>query len=571
MDNQVIKTDVLVIGAGIAGITAAIEAKDRGADVVLTTKGLLGRDGAATWMAGYGCQAALQPPDTPEIHAQDTIRAGRFLNDQELVYKLTREIPALVKRMNQWGIRYRKVDGKLVMMRLPGETYPRVPALERPAEYAGHEYRKVFPKQVRKRDINVLEDFQVIDLLTNKGSVVGAVGFDLREGDIKVINAKLTIMATGGHMGVYKVTTSPCATGDGSAMGYRAGVRMADMEFADFYSYTAIWPPITTGEIWPTAFRYELNAILYNKVGEDFMRRYTGPRRVPPLAIQREVKEGRGSPHGGAYLSLRHLPTNLIRDFLTPMGPVKWLDKLKSIGFDITNDAVEVAPAGLCSFGGCDINVNCETSIPGLYAAGEVASRREGAYTNAGNSIPLCLALGYVAGVEAGKKFADTQLLPVEEQQVADVRTNIFGVMEREKGLSPIQVKQEVQNVLGEYGSLVGRTDERLKKGLSEIERVRKESLPRVSVSAKDRRYNLEWADALTARNMTDVVELILRAALTRTESRGLHFREDYPEEHPEWLKRIMLQKKDSKIEVSTEPVTFPYFKPEEKKTKDGR
>ena len=235
MDKSVIKTDILIIGAGIAGIFAAIEASEGGADVVLTTKGLLGKDGAATWMAGYGIQAALQPPDSPEVHAQDTIKVGRFLNDQELVYALTNEVPGLVQKLDKWGVRFRKEKGKFVMMRLPGETYPRVPALGKAGQYAGHEYRRVLPKEVRKRGIHIIEDIRIVDLLKSDNNVVGAVGLDLKEGKIKVFNSKVTILATGGHMGCYEVTTSPCATGDGSAMAYRAGVDIADMEFADFY------------------------------------------------------------------------------------------------------------------------------------------------------------------------------------------------------------------------------------------------------------------------------------------------------------------------------------------------
>lgn len=561
-DDSVVKADVLVIGAGIAGIFAAIEANDLGADVTLITKGLLGQDGAATWMAGYGLQAALYPPDSPEIHAQDTIKAGRFLNDQELVYTLTKEIPALVRKLNRWGVRYRKENGKFVMWRLPGETYPRVPALARAGQYAGHEYRRVLTKEIRRRNIKVLEDIAIVDLLQSDGSVVGAVGLDIRQGSLNVFKAKSTILATGGHMGCYRVTTSPCATGDGSAMAYRAGAEIADMEFADFYAYTAIWPPITVGEIWPTAFRYELNGILYNGVGDDFMRRYTGAKNVPPMAIQREVQEGRGSAHGGAYLSIRHLPANLIRNFLDQMGGVKWLERLEAVGFDIYNDAVEVAPAGLCSFGGCNINLKCETNIHGLYAAGEIAARREGAYTTAGNSIPLCMALGCIAGRETARRASEIEIPRIDEEQVDELYRNMLVPMEREEGLSPIQVKQAIQDILGEYAGLVGRTKERLEKGLSEIERLRQEDLTRLSVSAKNKKFNLEWAGAITVRNMTDITELIIRAALTRTESRGLHFREDFPEEHPEWLKRIIMVKRGEKVITTIEPVTFPYMKP---------
>ncbi|MBF8254385.1 MAG: FAD-binding protein, partial [Deltaproteobacteria bacterium] len=395
---------MLIIGAGVAGIAAAIEAQAQGAEPLLVTKGAFGRDGAATWISGYGFQVAANPPDSADIHFADTVKVGRFMNDQKLLRRLIPEIIRQHKNLDEWGVRYLKENSRYVMMRLPGETHPRVPRLTIPGEWAGQEYRRSLTRQVKQRRIRVIEDLFVSDLIATPDGVAGAVSLDLRKGTFLIIEAKETILATGGHMGAYHTTTIPQASGDGAAAAFRAGVALTDMEFADFYAYTAIWPPVTVGEIWPSVFRYELNAKLLNGLGEDLKEKYRGPERVPPLAIEREVKAGRGSPHGGAFLSIRHNAPEEIERVFARMGHPKWLKRLNAMGFDVTKQDIEVAPAGIVSFGGCKVDENCATDMPGLYAAGEVAASREGAYTNAGNSLPLALAMGAIAGREVGAR-----------------------------------------------------------------------------------------------------------------------------------------------------------------------
>ncbi len=564
IEKQHLAVDVLVVGAGAAGIIAAIEAQEQGVDVLLVTKGVFGRDGAATWTAGYGFQVAAKPPDSPEIHFADTIRVGRFMNDQKLVHRLISEIIPQHKNLDQWGVRYLKENGDYVMLRLPGESQPRVPSLRIPGEWAGQEYRRSLTRQVKKRGIRVVEDLFVFDLIATRDGIAGAVALDLRKGSFLVIQAKETILATGGHMGAYRMTTIPQASGDGTAAAFRAGITLTDLEFADFYAYTAIWPPVTVGEIWPSIFRYELSAKLLNGLGEDLREKYRGPERVPPLAIEREIKAGRGSPHGGAYLSIRHNPPEAIEKLLTRMGHPKWLKRLRAIGFDVTKQDIEVAPAGIVSFGGCKVDENCATATPGLFAAGEAGASREGAYTNAGNTLPLCMAMGAISGREAASR-AKMQNHPISaDGQVEELCRQAMEPMLRKKGIRPIQVRRKIQEVLAGYGSLIGRTEERLTEGLQKIRDIKKSELGEMCATVKDRTFNREWSEALEVRNIADVTELILTAARERKESRGLHYREDFPKEDKSWLKHIILKKDGEEIRITTEPVTFPYLSPPE-------
>lgn len=564
IETEHLTVDVLVVGAGVAGITAAIEAQEQGVEVLLVTKGVFGRDGAATWTAGYGFQVGLNPPDSPEIHFADTIRVGRFMNDQKLVHRLILEIPRQHRNLDEWGVRYLKENGRYLMMRLPGESYPRVPRLSIPGEWAGQEYRRSLTRQVRKRGIRTIEDLFIFDLISTRDGVAGAVALDLRRGSFLVIQAKETILATGGHMGSYRTTTIPQASGDGTAAAFRAGITLTDMEFADFYAYTAIWPPVTVGEIWPSVFRYELNGKLLNSLGEDLKEKYRGPERVPPLAIEREIKAGRGSPHGGAYLSIRHNSPEEIERVLGRMGHPKWLKRLKAMGFDVTKQDIEVAPAGIVSFGGCKVDENCASDMPGLYAAGEAGASPEGAYTNAGNSLPLCMAMGAIAGREAGTRAKkNNQHIPLDGK-VQELCRQALEPLLREKGIRPIQLRRKIQEILAEYGSLIGRTEERLTEGLEKIRKIKKSQLGEMCVAVKGGTFNLEWRDALEVRNIADVTELILIGAKERKESRGLHHRQDFPREDKRWLKHVVLKKDGEEIRITTEAVTFPYLSPPE-------
>ena len=566
--REIQQTDVLIIGAGVAGIRAAIEAASRGVGVILTTKGAFGADGAATWMAGSGFQTALFPPDSVGQHAEDTIRAGKYLNNQELVFKCLSLGPRTIAELEGWGFRFSKADSKYFQVLYPGHRYPRsmrhAASLSR---FLGSEFRKVLPRQVRRRRrITVLEDLFVTDLLISDSGVTGAVALDIVSGEFKLITAKSTILATGGFMSCYEfATASPAATGDGHGIAYRAGARMMDMEFVQFMPLTALWPLSVRGDITAYSMLVELRPIFYNKLGERFMERYFpemkdfAPREAQGRAIAKEVREGRGSPHGGAYLTLRHLPKNLLDEYLSAQEYVPLIVKLRDAGFDIYRDGLEVGPAAHYVHGGCWVNERCETNLPGLYAIGEVGSGgKDGADRLAGNSLPFCFAMGIIGGQEAAERAKNMESPKINETQAEELIRRSSAYMERSEGISPFQLKGKVRKIMSQ-SAVFARSKEGLEKGIAEIEKMKAEDMPRLYCAAKNKRFNIESVEVLEAHNMVGVAEGVLRSALMRTESRGLHERADFPDEDPAWLKHVMIEKKGDTMSLSTEPVVFPF------------
>jgi succinate dehydrogenase/fumarate reductase flavoprotein subunit len=570
MLKKTIVTDVLVIGGGIAGIRAAIEASEQNVSVILANKGQVGKDGAAVWMAGGGYQVALYPPDSIEQHVEDTIKAGKYLNNQTLVHTFLSVVPETVKDLVKWGARFAKKEGKYIQIQLPGETHPRSLSHSIIGESLGGEYRKVLPRQVKMRKgIKTLSDTFIVDLISNGETVTGAVGVDVRSGDLVAIQAKSTILATGGFMALFDFTTAnPTLTGDGHGMAYRAGARMMGMEFIQFFPAAALWPHTVYRDNYPYTLVWRLRGIFYNAIGERFMERYFpvekdfATREAMSKAIYREVKEGRGSAHGGAYLSFRHLPRNLINIFLEELKDNPFMQSLKDAGVDIREDAVEIGPAAHYVQGGCWVNERCETSLSGLYAVGEVGSgAKDGADRLAGNALPFCMAMGYIAGNEAAKSAQVTAAQKLNKTHMETVCTEAQAPMECKEGVRPFHVKKEIRSLMSRY-MIYDRNKDELEIGIKELARIREEELPKLYVSAKTKRFNLEWVEALEVRNMLDTAEMSMRAALMREESRGLHQRSDFPEERKEWLKHIIIDRKQDKMGFATEPVTFPYVKP---------
>ena len=564
------KTDVLIIGGGIAGIRAAIEATDQGVEVILTTKGAFCKDGAATWMAGNGFQAALYPPDSIEVHVKDTIKGGKYLNNQKIVKTFLSLGPKAVEDMYKWGVRLLKKDGKFYQLPFPGHSYPRS-VCGKPGLFLGPEYKKALFRQVKRRKIKVEEDTFITDLLVSDKEVVGAIGLDVRRGEIKVYRAKSTILATGGFMGCYEFTTAnPTATGDGHAMAYRAGVKMMDMEFIQFIPAATLWPANLRGDVYPYMLWINLHPIFYNSLGERFLERYYpdvkdwATREAVARAIVKEVRAGRGSPHGGAYMSFSHLPRNLVDNFLERAGGVHFFRKLKEVGVDIRYDAIEVAPGAHYVQGGCWINKKCETSYKGLYAVGEVGSGgKDGADRLAGNSITFCLAMGYIAGREAAERAKEVSLSEVDKRDVEKFSQKIYAPLKRKNGKRPVEIKKAIREIMSTYAFLE-RDEEGLQFALKKLGEIREKDLPRLATLAKNKIFNVEWVDALEAINMVEVAEMVCNAALMRTESRGLHQRTDYPNSDPAWLRHIIIEKIGEEVKFSTEPVDLSIITPDE-------
>jgi len=566
------QTDILIVGGGAAGIVAAVEAHDNGVkNIILANKGPFGRDGAAIWMAGWGFEVALYSPDSVDKHVEDTIKGGKFMNNQKLVKTFLSLAPRAIHDLSKWGMRLAKEGDKYRQFFLPGHSYPRNPNHVRLGTMLGAEYRKAMPPQVRRRkNVDIIDDLFIFDLLKNGNEVVGAIGMDLTTGDPVVINSKITMLATGGFMGCYDFTTASHAlTGDGHGAAFRAGATMTGMEFIQFMPNTAIWPEIVSGDVYPYNLLNSMYAVFFNRMGDRFMERYYpvekdwATREAAARAITKEVREGRGSPHGGAYLSMRHLPRNLINEFLERSRDSEFLKSLKRIGFDIRDDAIEVGPGAHYVQGGCWIDEKCKTNLERFYAIGELGSGgKDGADRLPGNSLPYCMAMGYIAGKDAAEVVQSSNMPKLDNDQVEMLTRKLQAPLDRKEGVYPQEIKDKVRQILRK-SAIFHRNEEQLNEGIKELEDIRENMLPKIATQTKSSTYNQEWMAALEAENMVDVTEMLLRSALMREESRGLHEREDFPKVDPDWMKHIIIQRAGDEMSFSTEPVTFPYVKPE--------
>jgi succinate dehydrogenase/fumarate reductase flavoprotein subunit len=541
---QEMKTDVLIIGSEGAGSRAAIEAARHGVQVCMLTKGKFGMSGS-TIVAGAdvdvdsrNAKHLLNLPgderDSPEAFFEDILTEGKDINNQKLVKLHVEQAPLRLKEMANWGM---KITG---LIHAPGHRYPRG------VYTSGVEIMRVLKAQVKNLPIKIMEFMLVLDLLLKEGRVAGAVVLNLLSGKIFVISAKAIILATGGGMTIYSVYTSPQdLTGDGQAMAWRAGADLVDMEMIQFLPCTFVSPPIWRGFGFPFALgpMGGLDSWLLNKYGNRFMKDWD-PERMErttrdrlSIAIMNEILEGRGSSSNGVYLSFAHLPYNLI-DFLKewyakPTLTSDWNYKgfnFKLLIEDIKKGyAIEVAPACHFFMGGIRINEKCETSVSGLFAAGEVAGGLHGANRLQGNACTQILVQGALAGKWASRFAAKRHRRdPLNKRLLEEVARQAFAPLERQHGISPYEVKNHIQKLAWENVGVI-RTGANLKSTIQEIERIKKEKILALSCFTKEAQYNPEWIQSIQLQNQITLLEIIAKSALLREESRGAHFRRDFP------------------------------------------
>ncbi|MFH0914016.1 MAG: FAD-binding protein [Chloroflexota bacterium] len=578
MNEETIQTDVLILGAGMAGIRAAVEAHDLGANVLLVTKGAFGRDAAITWMAEVGYQCwGISPEDTLDVQVEDTLRCGFFLNNQENVYAFLSHVPDTVRDLVRWGGTYKmKDENHLEPIWQLGCSIPQGRSIYPkfyPRGQLGYIYLRILPPVIRGRaGIQVLDDFFTTDFLMSDGAVAGVLGIDIRTGQFKVLQAKTTLLATGGYEGLYPVTTgNPQITGDGQAMALRAGVDLMDFEFNQTLP-SCIWPPAMIGDILPFHLLWDeaWDGRMYNSKGERFISKWDPvkmehtTRAYISRSIFHEIKEGRASPHGGVYTSVAHLPKDFLEEYIGKWSRTPSFQRIKGLGIDLRKDSIETGYAVHYNQGGCNVNTRCETDKPNLYAIGEVASgSKDGSDRMMSNALPYCMCTGIVGGREATQKAKSMpSLLPVDGDQVEQLKKRVLTFLERQDGVRVYEVKPRLQKMMGEETEY-GRTEEGLQKTIDLIEDYKKNVLPRLMVKNKATRLNFEWLNALEFENMTLVAECIARNALLRKESRGLHDRWDYPNPSPDWFKNIHLRLVDGELKQWTTPVEFTYWKPE--------
>ncbi len=595
--------DVLIIGGGSAGLRAAIEAHDAGANVLIVSRSKKGDP--HTTLARGGINAALatmDPEDNWMVHAADTLREGEFIADYERVEILCKNAPDAINELVGWGARFhREKDGRLTQRFFGAHTYRRTVFYE---DWTGHEIIRVLMDQVTRRKIKIIDDVCITKLfllksdggygadddenrerlassssstathpkeeMTNvlEGQIGGAFGIDIQKKEFVTFECKSLILAAGGYTRVYAVSSSRIFEnyGEGLALAYEAGVDLVDMEMVQFHPTGMVWPEKAVGTLATEAIRGE-GGILLNSKGERFMKNYDpermelGPRDVVARANYNEIISGRGTEHGGVWLDVTHLRKEVIQERLTTMyEQFQELD-----GIDISKDKMEVGPTAHYSMGGVVVDINCQTRVKGLFAVGEVISQIHGANRLGGNSLLDTVVFGKIAGSESAKlamqarKGNTEKAKEVSTEPKSDLvnQKNTFGSDGDYYGgifvvQDPIRFRDELQKLMMQNAGIV-REQIRLQNGLKQILELKNEfysnkhtaNLKDSKVDDNDNSENIVLS--LQVKSSLIVCEAIIRSALMRQESRGAHYRSDFPKLDDErWKANIYCRKRQN-------------------------
>ena len=587
-DYETLQHDVLVIGAGGAGLRAAIEASAAGASVGLVCKSLLGK--AHTVMAEGGIAAALANVDDRDnwkVHFADTMRGGQYVNNWRMAELHAKEAPDRVRELEAWGAVFdRTKDGRILQRNFGGHKYPR---LAHVGDRTGLEMIRTLQDYGVHQGIDVYMEHTILSLLKDGERVVGAVGYERERGRFKIFRAKAIVLATGGIGRAYKITSNSWEyTGDGHSLAYHAGAELIDMEFVQFHPTGMVWPPSVMGILVTEGVRGE-GGILTNKDGRRFMFdeipenyrpqtadsedegwRYCqgdkNARRPPELltrdhisrCIVREIKEGRGSPHGGVYLDIAWIKQKLpnAAEHIKRKLPSMYHQFKQLADIDITGEPMEVGPTTHYIMGGVHVDADTQMSrVPGLFAAGECAAGINGANRLGGNSLSDLLVFGKRAGEFAARFAKENSLGQVNSVNVDAVARQALQSFERTGGENPYQIQKDLQESMQDLVGIVRRETE-MRQALERIDQF-KSRAANVSTGG-NREYNPGWHTALDLKNLLTVSEAITLAALERKESRGAQFREDYPNKDERFSKvnTMISLASDGSMQIRMEPLS---------------
>ena len=576
--------DVIVIGAGGAGLRAAIAAHDAGAKTAIISKSLLGK--AHTVMAEGGIAAAMAnawPEDNWEVHFRDTMRGGKMLNHWRMAQLHAQEAPERVLELEDWGALFdRTADGLISQRDFGGHRYAR---LAHVGDRTGLEMIRVLQQRAVALGIDVFMECTVTEIFKDGDHVSGAFGYWRETGRFIVFRAPSIVLATGGIGKSYRVTSNSWEyTGDGHALALRTGASLVNMEFVQFHPTGMVWPPSVRGILVTESVRGD-GGVLRNSEGKRFMFDYipeffksetadteeeadrwyddkTNNRRPPELlprdevarAINSEIKAGRGSPHGGVFLDIA---SRRSADFIARRLPSMYHQFKELADVDITAEPMEIGPTCHYVMGGVEVDPDSgESLVPGLYAAGEVAGGMHGSNRLGGNSLSDLLVFGRRAGLNAAyaaERHRETAF-QVREEHITEAAQRALAPFEIAGGENPYTIQHDLQDLMQRLVGII-RTAEELTESLNELQSLR-ERVTRLSVEGH-RQYNPGWHLALDLRNMLMVSECIALAALERTESRGGHTRDDYPGADPAWGKRnlVLTLNTDAQLELKHQPL----------------
>ncbi len=546
---ETVECDILIVGAGGAGMRAAIEAFDNGEKVLLLCKSLLGK--AHTVMAEGGIAASLgniDPQDNWKVHFSDTVVEGQSISNWKMAEIFAKEAPDRVYELERYGALFdRTPDGKISQRPFGAHSYRRLCFV---GDRTGLELIRTLEDQVLNRNIPYFDEAVVTGIIKDptSGAVSGAVVIKIRTGELLFVKCKAIILGTGGCGKVYAVTSNSWeSTGDGIAVAYRAGAGLMDMEMIQFHPTGMIYPAGVRGLLITEAVRGE-GGILTNVNGERFMAKYDpkrmelSARDVVARAIYTEIKEGRGTPNGAVYLDITQRGTDYIKKRL----PSMYYQFLEFANIDISKQKMEVAPTLHYHMGGVRVDPETTaTDVPGLFAAGEVASGLHGANRLGGNSLSDILVFGRRAGIYAAQYVKTAGEPEATPEDISKEISRILSPFKVTNGQNPFDLKEKIAAAMWKYVGIV-RNEDDLKKGLEEIQKIRLDSK---NLQAKGPRpYNQSWADSLAVWNMCLDCEALILSAIMRKESRGAHTRSDYPKKDDVWLVNIVVKLKDGQM-----------------------
>ena len=579
--------DVVIIGAGGAGLRAAVEASAAGVKVAVISKSLLGK--AHTVMAEGGVAAAMGNVDDRDnwrVHFSDTMRGGQYLNNWRMAELHAKEAPARVRELEAWGALFdRTKDGRILQRNFGGHRYPR---LAHVGDRTGLEMIRTLQDHGIHLGLDVFMEHTVVTLLKDGNQIAGAFGYDRERGRFHVFRAKAIVLATGGIGRAFKITSNSWEyTGDGHALAYDAGAALMDMEFVQFHPTGMIWPPSVRGILVTEGVRGE-GGVLRNRNGERFMFgdipplyinqtadseeegwRYTqgdkDARRPPELltrdhvarCIRREVREGRGTPHGGVFLDIAWIKERIPNsaEHIKKKLPSMYHQFKQLADIDITQEAMEVGPTTHYMMGGVRVDADSQMSdVPGLFAAGECAAGLHGANRLGGNSLSDLLVFGQRAGEYAAKFAKQNSLGAIDSGTLAAAEERALRPFEHDGPENPYALQHKLQDVMQDLVGIVRQEDE-MQKALGHIRELKVAS-DAVTVDG-NREYNAGWHTALDLHSLLTVSEIVTRAALEREESRGAHFRDDYPDKDEQAGKFNIVARKGSNgdVQLTREPI----------------
>ncbi len=532
--KKILETDVLVIGAGGTGLRAAIEASHMGARVLVVAKGDFPSGCTAVSMGGM--LASFAPNDSKQIHLQDTLSGGDYLNEPNLVKLLTEYACDRTEDLEKFGTIFRKNDSGYVLFQYTGSSVPRAVVADKP--YAGG-FVNGLVEEIGRRGIQVIPMVMIVDLIKEEGAVVGAAGLDLESDTLLLIRADSTILATGGAGNLYRLTTNPAdITGDGYALAYKAGVHLQDMEFVQG-RVCIVAPAGMRGTPPPGDGLVTQGGKFYNSLCERFMKYYHPDnlekvtRAQMSICAQKEINKGKHTTNKGVYGDLSDVPKEELNRY------ERFISSCAKENFDPSWQPYEWAPGVHHFMGGVCINEKCETAVSGLFAAGEVVGGIHGSNRLGGNALSETQVFGAIAGKQAARKalsLKNRSSLPLKYLEYIEGR--LLSISRRKKGIDPAEVKEKLTGTMSDHVGVI-RNEDGLRKASGVLKEIRETKIQKLS-SEKDKSFQA-LSELIAIENLHTVGELVVSAALMRKETRGAHIREDYPEIDNNWQQHIML------------------------------